>query len=277
MDIKLPSLLKPKFESVATNRVRVVTLLMVCLPVFALGVAVLLVPPSITRPKAPGEFWTLVSGATAVATLAVTLGIGAVAWFGLRSLRLARQDMETRAIRESRALAIAQAERFSEALKGEHREISKELADAGVIPFTHQVRSGAPIFDDPGWLRIADAWWATVPTDSRSRIIWFLNDLEAWAMYFTKALAEADVVYGPCAPTYCSLVMQYAPWIIKARAEQYSGFYPNILMLFHAWRAQLDAQERGRTMEVALKTAKAAEDRRSKHQVPAPLGTKVDL
>src|SRR2546422_4730966 len=41
-----------------------------------------------------------------------------------------------------------------------------------------------------------------------SSCVTLLNELEAWAMYFTNALADHRIAFGPCAPVYCSLIVR---------------------------------------------------------------------
>jgi hypothetical protein len=271
--------LLPSLEKVRGWRVRVFTVVLALVPVVALVIAVVKSPASVTRPTNAEEFWTLVHGVAETLLFGAALAAGVVAWYGLRSLKLARQDMVIRSTREARGLSLQRAEQFSQTIiQGEQRlTIRAELAGANVVSFTHQVASGAEIFDDEMMYRAGKKWWADVPAETKDRIIFFVNDLEAWAMYFTHELADADVVFGPCAPTFCSLIVQFAPWIIIARREQYSGFYPNIVGLFRAWRAELDAQDRGSKTEAWAIAARAAEERLAQHKLGAPLGTKVDL
>jgi hypothetical protein len=269
--------LLPKRDTLKINRVRVVTVACMLLPVAALIAVVRFVPASLTKPANAIEFWTLVAASASVLVLSITVGVGAVAWYGLRSLRLARHDMVTRATRDSRSVAMAKAEQFSQMIRGDHRIIQDELVAASIPRFTHQLQSGSPVFDDPSMYAVAKKWWGTVPSQTRDRILYFLNDVEAWAMHFTQGLADSTIVFGPCAPTYCSIVLQYAPWIVICRKEQFAGFYPNAVGLFQAWRAELDAKDLGSTTEVALRAANAAEERLAKHRVPPPIGTKLDI
>jgi hypothetical protein len=271
-----PRVLLPRLDRLKPWRVRVLTLIAASVPILALGVALRWLPRSLFAPRDPSDFWALISAGAAVATLAVTIAVGIVAWYGLRSLRLARQDMITRATRESRTLAIERAALFAELLRTSHAEIQKELEAAQIESFTKQVRSGANIFSDPSIYPHAKAWLMTLPVQTRNRITYFVNDLEGWSMWFTQELADADLVFGPCGPTLCSLVLQYAPWIIVVRKDSFAGYYPNLLKLFHAWRAQLDAMEGSTRTEAALRSAQAAEERRQQHQLPIPLGTRVD-
>jgi hypothetical protein len=271
--------LLPRLESAKTVwGFRAVALVAMGVPVVSLALLLHYLPVGVYRPEDPGQFWTMIAGVAAVIALGIAIGVGMIAWYGLRSIRLARHDMVVRATRDARSIAIARAEQFSSGiLKVAHSAIRDELAAARLEPFTHEMKSGIAIFDEPTMLPLAREWWKAVPGPTRNKIINFLNDLEAWCMYFTKELAEADVVFEPCGATFCSIVMQYSPWIIMARREQYSGFYPNTVALFKAWRSELEVRDRGQTTEVALRAAKAAEARRAQAALPKPLGTKVDI
>lgn len=262
------------------NRYWVWILGLVCVgaPVVAMGIALRILPRGLTTPTGPTEFWDLISGLASVLTLAVTIAVGIVAWYGLRSLRLARQDMVTRATRESISMAIERAEQFSEIIRIQNWAIHQELAAAKIPLFTSQLATGTAVFDDEqNMYPKAQVWWNSVPTGTRQKILYLMNDLEAWAMYFTHRLADSEVVSGPCAVPYCSIVLQYSPWIVICRKEMYSGFYPNIVRLFHAWRAELDSKDKGSQTEAALRSARAAEQRLKEVKVQAPLGTKVDI
>lgn len=267
----------PKRDSTRVDSVRLAAALCMSVPLLLLGALLVYLPEDLTLATNPSEFWTLVSGVSAILMLSVTIGVGIIAWYGLRSLRLARQDMVTRATREARSIALLRAEEFSRMIRGEHLVIQSELLTANIDRFTQSMQSGVAIFDNPVLYHDAKLWWSSVPAETRTRITFFLNDLEAWAMYFTKELAESEVLFGPCAPTFCSMIMQYSPWILVARKEQYVGYYPNCVALFNAWRAELDAMERGSTTEAALRAANAAADRLAKHRMPSPLGTRVDI
>lgn len=273
---KLRTLL-PTRETLRVNRVRIATLACMALPIIALGVLTIVAPRDLAVPNDSQSFWALVQALAGVTLVSIYVGLAIIAWYGLRSIGLARQDMTTRAIRESRTLAMARAKEFSAMIRGEHKAIQNELATSGIQLFTHQLQSGAQVFDGLTMYPAAKEWWDKVPAVTRSRITYFLNDLEAWSMYFTKELADSDVIRGPCAPTYCSMVLQYSAWILVARKERYYGFYPNIVGLFHSWRAELDAEEGGLNTEAALRAANAAEQRLAKLRVPPPLGTKVDI
>lgn len=269
--------LLPIRDTLRVHRVRIATLVFMALPVIALSVGVYYAPRALIMPSDAASFWAFVEAIAGVFVFSVSIAVAIVAWYGLRSLRLARQDMVTRATREARTLAMERAKEFSLMIRGEHSAIQDELATASIKPFTHQLQSGVQVFAGPTMYPLAKEWWKKVSENTQTRIIFFLNDLEAWAMYFTKELADSDVIRGPCAPTFCSIVLHYSPWIIICRKEQYSGFYPNVGALFNAWRAELDAEEGGSKTEAALRAAHAAEKRRAEHRVGPPLGTKVDI
>jgi hypothetical protein len=268
--------LLPTIDGVKAHWIKIGTIAIMSVPVIGLAIAVLLSSRTTTAPQHPSEFWTLVQAVASVGTLAVSLGVGVIAWYGLRSIRFARQDMVTRATREARTLAIARGEQFAGFIRGPHSEILGELAAAKVPSFTLQVGSAAAtLFDNEDLYPQARTWWTSVPPTTQNRILYFLNDLEAWAMYFTHELAEATVVSVPCGVTYCGMVVQYAPWIIVARKEQFKGFYPNVLTIFRAWRSELDAKAESSQIEAVLRAAQSAEQRRALHKLPTPLGTDV--
>lgn len=246
------------------------------LPIGAVALLVSRAPPDLVAPTDPAEFWTLVAAVSAVLALSVTIGVGVIAWYGLRSIRLARQDMVTRATRESRAMALSKAQEFSDMISGESAEIRTDLTAKGIPWFTQKLPNRGAVFDDDDLYPVAKDWWTKLPADLQNRIIGFLNELEAWSMYFTKELADESVISEPCAPTYISLVMLFSPWIIVVRKEQYP-FYPNVIKLFEAWRAELEARNVGKGTEAALLAANEAEERKKRHKITPPLGTKVDL
>src|SRR5258708_36464858 len=112
--LKKLNILIPKLDSKEVVwLVRIVTLIGMVTPLAVLGIVLWRLPTKIFLPTTPAEFWALVAGIAAVLALGIAVAVGAVAWYGLRSIRLARHDMVTRATRESRALAIQRAEQFS--------------------------------------------------------------------------------------------------------------------------------------------------------------------
>lgn len=224
---------------------------------------------TILVPTDPLTFWT---AAVAIATF----GVVVIALRGLASLRLTRKDMRDRATRESRSMAIHQAAVFSKFLRVEQSQIRDAIEAAGKLQFTQGLQSGEAVFDDPAMYARAKAWFDALPAEVRTMIVFFVNDLEGWAMYFTGALAESELVFGPCAPTFCSLVLQYSPWIVIARQEMFDGYYPNLRALFQAWRAELDAKDKGAKTEAALRSARSADERMAKHRLPPVIGKQVD-
>lgn len=270
--------LLPLKETFTTYRVPFVTVGAMLVPIAILFGVLYLLPRTLWIATTPTELWAAVTGIAAVMALAVTLGVGMVAWYGLRSLRLSRHDMVTRATRESRTLSLARAEQFSQKILGpEHSTIGAELHAANVPPFNQLVANRAPIFEDAAMYDAAKKWWSTVPPQTQNRIRKFMNDLEAWAMYFTQGLADSEIVFKPIAPTYCSIVLQYSPWVIVCRREDNEGYYSNVVKLFQAWRAELDVVEQGPSTEAALRASDAFAKRQAQLKVGPALGTKVDI
>ena len=54
-------------------------------------------------------------------------------------------------------------------------------------------------------------------------------------MYFAHELADEAVAYGPLAPSFLQIILQYYPVLLVLRATPGSGKYPNVVLLFHAW------------------------------------------
>jgi len=184
--------------------------------------------------------------------------------------------MVMRATREARAMAVERGEQFGRLLRNDAKALRALLVQAKVQPFTENIVSGSALFDNPAMYARAKDWWDRIPYETKNEIIYFMNTLEAWAMCFTHALAEGDVVFAPCGPTFCSIVMQYGAWVIIARRDQSSGFYSNVVKLFNAWRAQLDAMDGDARQEAALRATNAAEERMAQHKLPTPLGKDLE-
>jgi hypothetical protein len=98
-------------------------------------------------------------------------------------------------------------------------------------------------------------------------------------MYFTHQLANQDVAFGPCAPYYCSRVVQlYAYLLIARNADESSGKYPNVVTLFTEWMAQLEHQKRGMEEGHLLEQlAKLQAKGSPRSKLRPPLGTQLEL
>jgi hypothetical protein len=222
-------------------------------------------------PTNPTEFWTFV---TAVASLVLLF----VAWRGLRSLVLTQKDMLTRATREARQCAIARAEEWAQELIPANQEILNKIAQHKVPVF---VRSAAEVRFNPDNMSDVQRgieWWNKTPEEVVFRSIHQLNAMEAWAMYFTSGLADSDLAFGPCAPTFCRMVIQNYALLLVLRSNNSSGVFPNTVTLYQAWLQRLEEEKRGKQAEQLLRQLQELQQKGSGHPVsppatlPKPLG-----
>jgi hypothetical protein len=149
------------------------------------------------------------------------------------------------------------------------------LAVAKIPPFT--IKSADAVQLDPdsaAHLAAARAWVQTLPQDLHVACVDLLNRLEAWAMYFTKQVADHDIAFGPCGRVLCLFVVQYYAILLDRRAGKTSGKFPNLVELFTSWRGAL--QQETTMNDLAQKAALLQEQRRAGKPLKPPLGTNLD-
>jgi hypothetical protein len=149
------------------------------------------------------EFWT-------VALTLATVGLGGVAYFGLRSLSLSKKDMRNRATREETQCAIDRCNEMGRELLPLFTDILHDLTAKKIPVFvrdTSQV-SFRKEEEDP---KVASAikWVGLLDSKSQNATIELLNRLECWAMFFTTnpALASEKLAFEPCSTVFCQMVM----------------------------------------------------------------------
>ena len=228
---------------------------------------------SIVMPNNPGEFWALVGALAAI-------GLVVVAYKGLETLRLTqagleltRKEMATHATREARACAVARCEDFADKLLPQRELILNDMSAAKVPVF---VKGGTSLsFEavDAPTLAAATAWWHAIPFPLRRDSVKLLNSLEAWSAHFTNQLADEIVAFGPCAPQFCSLVVQMYAYLLLIRASNDSGKFPNVLMIFQSWMTRLEAEKRGVVTGNLLKQLAELQAKDTPiRRLPPPLG-----
>jgi hypothetical protein len=221
---------------------------------------------SLIVPRDAGEFWTAVTG---IGTIVVIL----VAYRGLRSIKLTKADILTRGQRDSRSCAIERCEELAHKIIPNNAVILQHIADAGAGMFVKsasEVRFDPDNFED---LSGAQAWLAKLPREFHTDSIHYLNRLEAWSMYFTCRLADHSIAFGPCAPVFCQLVVQFYPMLLARRAGKSSGKYPNVVYLFTIWRDGIEAEKSGVEMKEIVKRMVDLQAKRvPKSTLPPPLG-----
>lgn len=222
----------------------------------------------VAEPTDAAGFWEMIE-----AIFNGALFVAAV--IGLRSLVLTKRAMLTQAKRDARACAIARCEEWAREVIPRNGEIFKIFAQHKVQVFVKtipEVRFDPDNFDE---IKNAQAWLKALPEGVPKMMITHLNALEGWAMYFTHALADPDVAFGPCAPTYCTHVLQYYPMLLVLRANRGSGKFPNVVKLFKAWTAKFEMEQDGQEMRMLLKQLGALQSKGPApvDPLPPPLGT----
>lgn len=220
-------------------------------------------------PVDPVGAWTLVAGLGALATAIATVAIAAFALRGLRSLKIARDEIVHRAKTDAKVCAIHRME-----------EIAKEIIPLNTAALDAMARAGIRVFlgatdrvkldPDPTDLTAARGWRDTVPTEAYNRIVALLNRLEAWSVYFTSGVADADVAFGPIAPLLRAWVGQYYAILLVLRSGvgPSSGRFPNLVQLYGDWSARMDMQQLDRLHKDIAGQMEQAEARLEQSRLP---------
>jgi hypothetical protein len=181
------------------------------------------------------DFWAKLEAVGAALTALFTFVLVIVAGRGLKQLKLTKNDMLTRAQRDSIECAIRRGEEYAGVIISLNIPILNELAKHKVPVF---VKDPSEIQFDPDNVKDvpnALAWVNSLPPGLLPLWVGFLNRLEAWAMYFTHRLADSSVAFGPCAPAFCQAVVQSYGVLLIMRRNENSGKYPNIVALYKSW------------------------------------------
>lgn len=218
--------------------------------------------------------WSAVDAiADSIAALSA-IAVAAFAFRGLRSLRITRDEIVHRAGREAKLCAIQRLEEIANELVALNTVVLDGLARDKVAVFLRP--NQAAVFNpDPTDLRLAKAWHASLSQDTYNNLANVLNRLEAWSVYFTEGVADAKVAFGPAAPLLRSWVAQYYAVLLLLRSGSInvSGNFPNLIKLYTAWSAQMDAQQLARQHKDVEGQMQQAHARLSQAQLPAVVPT----
>ena len=95
-------------------------------------------------------------------------------------------------------------------------------------------------------------------------------------MYFTQGLADGDAIAAPCAPIINGIVIQLYPLLVKLRADDRAGEFPNLVKLFEVWYGQRMRERDIREAQELLNRVKYFQTKEYK-SLPEPIGTKVAI
>ncbi len=151
-------------------------------------------------------------------------------------IKLAKNDLETRCIRESRSRALDLSEKYA-----------KEILPT-IDEFYASIRAKGFKYSD---YKVTDFYEDEISTDEKSqydndikfylanpdlynKCIKALNQCEALAMNFTKGIADEEIVFTALSQTYCSFVKNNTAFICKLRDRKYN-IYTNLVFLHKLW------------------------------------------
>lgn len=219
------------------------------------------------------EFWNMVGAAGDAIAAVVAIALLVVAIIGLRSLNIAKRDIATRNKREARTSAIERAREFADEIIPANGKILTAFAEKKIPVFAKD--ASAVVFGPEEKKKVGEAhkWFATLPPELRDDTIQLLNRLESWAMHFIHALADSKMAYGPCAPIYCTIVMQLYPVLVFYRNDESSGDYPNVVHLFEAWYEPKRLAENNLKRQELFQQLVKLQTKGPKPTLPNPLGT----
>jgi hypothetical protein len=226
-------------------------------------------------PAEPVAAWTLVVAVGSVMTGLGTVALSAFALRGLRSLRLTRQEMLNRATKEGKLEAIHRLEEVAREIIPLNEPILDGLA-AGKVQVFLKVGGTVRFNPDPTDLASFRAWVVALPPGLYSKIVGFLNRLEAWSVYFTAGVADDTEAFGPVAPLLRSWVGQYYPVLVVMRASRASGAFPNLIKLYTAWSARMDAQQLEKLHDELVAQMDRKQSQLEQGKLPGVIGSKVD-
>jgi hypothetical protein len=212
--------------------------------------------------------WTAVAGVGALLTGIGTIAVAAFALRGLRSLTIARDEIVHRAQREAKLCAIQRLEEVAAEIVPLNTAALDGLVANKIAPF---LAKGQVVQLDPDLKDVAAArsWVAKVPVDVYNKIVTILNRLEAWSVYFAKGVADDEIAFGPIAPLLRGWVGQYYAVLLVVRADPgRSGNYPNLVKLYGAWTARMDADQLARQHADVVAQFEQAKGRLAQQKLP---------
>ena len=219
---------------------------------------------AILKPANAGEFWTF------ALTLA-TSGLVIVAYFGLKSIALSKQDMLNRAKRESVQCAIDQTAEMGRELLPLYAKLVTDLSQKNIPLFVSDashVSFGEK--EEIQKINSAIAWMGLLDREVLPRMIDFMNHLEYWSMCFTHdpALADEKVAFDPCSAVFCQMVMTlYPAFLTPRRQNPASGPFQKVVTLFKGWYTKT---AQGQLLEQIKRLQSDGA------KLPPPLGTSLD-
>ncbi len=164
-----------------------------------------------------------------------------IAAIGLYQLYLAKRDIQLRSQREAATLAAAEARHFN-------TRIIELTTQARSATFAEKIELYEGEVGDFSPDSVKDAALGRLWDDAHHQpkaaqalgvINSLLNELEAFALYFTKGVADEEIAFVAVGRYFCDLVRRYYPVIAKSRTEKQEDAFQPIVDLYHIWHARV--------------------------------------
>lgn len=231
------------------------------------------------QPRDGANAWVMIGAVAAIIAAFSTIGLAIFAFRGLQSLGFAREDLRLtreeivhRAVREAKLCAIQRLEEIAKEIIPLNTAVLDSMA-AGKVKAFLGPNDTVELDPDKKNLATAKQWSASLPPNTFGHIITLLNRLEAWSVYFTKGVADADTAFGPIAPLVRSWTGQYYAVLLILRSgdDKASGKYPNLVQLYLQWTAKMDREQLARLHQDIAGQLEQAETRLAQSKLPGTI------
>jgi hypothetical protein len=167
------------------------------------------------------------------------IGLLVVACFGLRQLRLLKEDIRTRNVRAAREKAIDASNQYMKEFIPMYEDLCQKMKKAGLSSYEGPVSDFA--FDAlPAPMREKAIQRAQIHTGSNA-----INILEAIAAHFTSGIADETVGFRIFGRSYCATVASNYDTLslFHSHAKVTTPYYQNTVQLYRTWSARLSKEE----------------------------------
>jgi hypothetical protein len=188
----------------------------------------------------------LLQGAAAISQVILVIGLY-IAW---RQLSVALKDIRIRNERDAKSLAITEAGTFV-------KLIDQFTAISEGVPsevFRHKLKwkaerdfrfSDSKLVDEKVFIeKLEKTREYLMSTNSmNSEISQYTNELERFAMSFTKCLADETAVFDSLAEPFCAIVEQFYFFYVLMRRSGSRKAYQNTIDLYRLWKQRQNASQ----------------------------------
>jgi hypothetical protein len=171
----------------------------------------------------------------------VILAITAI--LALNQLKISKNDTRIRVKRDAATETAKQIELYAEKIIPLHNEFVRYCINGTVedCTFNSEVQQ---------WISKC----SSKQEGLYSKMIYLLNKLEAFAIYFIHGIGNEKLAFAPISNTYMSLVQQLYPMLCIQRQIS-ENMYTNLMELYNQWSARIQQTD---AINKALQANKAA-------------------